>query len=196
MPKLAAAGKGIKHQLNGYLKGPSVTPVAAPSNGSHLALAQRAVGKGIRHSFSCGPQPPQQHQQPQPPQQQQPSTKETIKQEPVAAAAAGLDATTPQFTFQDPHQLGMDIQNSLSELSNNFKNSLKDVPAPVATAEEDEAASRGFGMLSRNSSLVDLAMLHPVEPTPVSELQHTYDPVLMSFVDFPHNDLDPPEPDL
>lgn len=176
MPKLAS-GKGIKHQLNGYLKGPVAlaTAAPAPSNGSHIALAQRAVGKGIRHNFSCGPQQ---------------AITPVVKQ-PAAPVIAAPDPTTPPFTFQDPYQLGMDIQNNLSELSNNFKNSLKDDAAP----EAEEPG--GFGMLSRNSSLVDLAMLDMVEPTPVSELISTCDPVLMSFVDFPHNDLEPlgpPEP--
>lgn len=176
MPKLAS-GKGIKHQLNGYLKAPVA---GAPANGSHIALAQRAVGKGIRHRFSSTvalPTP-------------QPSTKDATE---GVVATAALASAAPPFTFQDPHQLGMDIQNSLSELSNNFKNSLKEAPAAV---EAVCASPQGFGMLSRNSSLVDLAMLHPVEPTPVSELQNTCDPVFMSFVDFPHSDLESPELEL
>jgi hypothetical protein len=169
MPKLAS-GKGIKHQLNGYLKAPIA---GAPANGSHIALAQRAVGKGIRHGFSTTGAPPQ------------PNTKDAKE---GAAATEALASAAPPFTFQDPHQLGMDIQNSLSELSNNFKNSLKQAPVT-----ESSVSPSPYGMLSRNSSLVDLAMLDPLEPTPVSELQDTCDPVLMSFVDFPQIDLDPLE---
>jgi len=132
-----ASGKGIKHPLNGYLKG-----VGAPTNNSHIAVAKAAVGKGIRHGY---------------------------------ASAAPSESHDTAFTFKDPHQLGMDVESSLSELSNNFRNSMKDTPSdPLA-----------FGMLSRNSSLIDLAMLDPIEPTPVSELQRTSDPNLMSFLDFP-----------
>ena len=79
----------------------------------------------------------------------------------------------------------MDMQSSLSELSNNFKNSLRD------DGPQDE---QGFGMLSRDSSLVDLAMLDTVEPTPVSEFKETSDPNFMSFVDFPHQEFDLPLP--
>lgn len=145
-PKISS-GKGIKHQLNGYLKKP------APASGSHQALAQTAVGKGIRHSYSAT----------------------------GSISSKESSTSTSSFTFKDPHQLGMDVQSSLSELSNNYQNSLKDT----------KASESGLGMLSRNSSLVDLAMLDPIEPTPVSELKQTSDPNLMHFIDFPQPTLDP-----
>merc|ERR1712130_694563 len=90
-------------------------------------------------------------------------------------------AVKPQFTFQDPHQLGMDVQTSLSELTNNFQNSLLD--------SRGEVQNQGLGMLSRNSSLVDLAMIHPVEPTPVSEMKVKSDPDFFAFVDFTTHDV-------
>merc|ERR1712222_170967 len=89
----------------------------------------------------------------------------------------------PLFTFQDPHQLGMDVQSSLSELTSNFQNSLLE--------EGGGGEDHPSGMLSRNSSLVDLAMLHPVEPTPVSEMKVKSEPDFMTFVDFPSQEMKP-----
>lgn len=157
-----ATGKGIKHHLNGYLKHQKLMPVAADVVGSsHAALAQTAVGKGIKHSYMSGAQ-------------------ESFSKE--SSSLNQKSAVKPQFTFQDPHQLGMDVQSSLSELTSNFQNSLLN--------QHEEQNNQTGGMLSRNSSLVDLAMLHPVEPTPVSELK-VNDPDFMTFVDFPSQDMKP-----
>eukprot|EP00546_Thalassionema_frauenfeldii_P015072 CAMPEP_0178914264 /NCGR_PEP_ID=MMETSP0786-20121207/11327_1 /TAXON_ID=186022 /ORGANISM="Thalassionema frauenfeldii, Strain CCMP 1798" /LENGTH=334 /DNA_ID=CAMNT_0020587149 /DNA_START=507 /DNA_END=1511 /DNA_ORIENTATION=- len=157
-----ATGKGIKHHLNGYLKNQKMMPVAAEVVGSsHAALAQTAVGKGIKHSYMGGSQ-------------------ESLSKE--SSTSNQQIAVKPQFTFKDPHQLGMDVQSSLSELTSNFQNSLLN--------QHEEQNNQTGGMLSRNSSLVDLAMLHPVEPTPVSELK-VNDPDFMTFVDFPSQDMKP-----
>jgi len=175
-----ASGKGIKHRLNGFLKHPQETnvtnvPMNTTADCTHVALAQTAVGKGIKHSFMTTTQAP------------------IIKEAGTTADVLGTTNQSQQqttiepnstFTFKDPHQLGMDIQSSLSELTNNFQNSLKD-------GRNNDNEQSGLGMLSRNSSLVDLAMLHPVEPTPVSEMQGKIDPALMTFVDFPSQDFIP-----
>jgi len=131
---------------------------------SQIALAKTAVGKGIKHGYTKGP--------PIPSQLHEVSSFEQKKEE------------NPLFTFQDPHQLGMDVQSSLSELTSNFQNSLLD---KEGGGEEDHPS----GMLSRNSSLVDLAMLHPVEPTPVSEMKVKSEPDFMTFVDFPSQEMKP-----
>jgi len=154
-----AVGKGIKHQLNGFLRNP-------PENISHLALAKIAVGKGVRHSVSA---------------------QNTLTEPSV------VDATTADnsFTFKEPHQLGMDVQSSLDELSNNFRNSLKQ------SLEIDDQAY--ISMLRRDDSLVDLAMIPSVEPTSVSEMQEAdaaaslhIDSSGMAFLDFPDDDsMDP-----
>ena len=151
--KVAAVGKGIKHELNGFHKNPA--GAGAPINNSHMALARSVVGKGIRHGYSS-------------------VAASIAKSSANTVSVVATEAVvTPNFTFQEPDQLGMDMQSSLSELSNNFKNSLRD-------------GQQGFGMLSRDSSLVDLAMLDSVEPTPVSEMKGTSDH-FMPFVDFPHS---------
>lgn len=159
-----AVGKGIKHQLNGYLKGSS-------ENQSHVDLAKSAVGRGVRHNF-------------------------------IGAVNKVVDDITSNqtvssedsFTFKDPHQLGMDIQSSLNELSNNFHNSLKQ-------SQETDVDEGYFSMLRRDDSLVDLAMIPSIEPTSVSEMQQAdaeqaaadaengY--IIMPFLDFPHDNMDP-----
>eukprot|EP00542_Grammatophora_oceanica_P021822 CAMPEP_0194027366 /NCGR_PEP_ID=MMETSP0009_2-20130614/1523_1 /TAXON_ID=210454 /ORGANISM="Grammatophora oceanica, Strain CCMP 410" /LENGTH=498 /DNA_ID=CAMNT_0038666411 /DNA_START=307 /DNA_END=1803 /DNA_ORIENTATION=+ len=167
-----AIGKGVKHQLNGFLKGNT-----AEKGSSQAALAKSAVGRGVRHGYSIPP----------------------VSGAPVAPATAAVAAgsASPQFTFKDPHQLGMDIQTSLSELSNNFKNSLKDA--------EQSTGEPYVGMLKRDDSLVDLAMIPPVEmellaPQPIQSIANSVAETpatsmdMMPFVDFPHEDLFPPPP--
>lgn len=158
-----ATGKGIKHQLNGYFKHQRQMPSSADIVGSsHVALARTAVGKGIKHNYKSGSQV-------------------SFSKESEDSTFNQKSTEKPQFTFQDPHQLGMDVQSSLSELTNNFQNSL--------LAQQGDPEGQSGGMLSRNSSLVDLAMLHPVEPTPVSEMEAKSEPDFLTFVDFPSQDM-------
>jgi hypothetical protein len=102
--------------------------------------------------------------------------------------------------FLDPPQLGIDIGKSLSELQNNFRNSLNDLythemkqgdltgqssggKPTDSSANSVSSGSQGnfsdkddqpeWKILSRITSLSDLAMLPPldsVDPTPVNEL--------------------------
>jgi SHS2 domain-containing protein len=110
--------------------------------------------------------------------------------------------------FPDPPQLGLpDLQDSLTELTSNYQNSLQDAGANSADQEgSDRSASQHSGIdpsfqmynfLSRDSSLVDLAMLVPtnaddaetsasVDPTPVNEMSSSNIP----FLDF--LGMDPP----
>jgi hypothetical protein len=175
--------------LNGYLK-PSTNVSILPNINEHLAIARTVVGKGIRHGYSRA-------------SNNAPATASSCSstvpstQSTAAAAAAAVppqpskpptdtsrSMATCDFTFQEPYQLGMDIQSSLSELSTNFKNSIK----------SENAETPVLGFLSRDSSLVDLAMLDPVEPTPVSEMKNqmcgTYDPSFFPFIDFPNSSQD------
>jgi hypothetical protein len=112
--------------------------------------------------------------------------------------------------FPDPPHLGFPgIEESLNELTNNYRNSLQNneasLPAyPGSNSTEEAKAQSGevdpsfqmYNFLSRDSSLVDLAMLvpstnlestvaetataAPVEPTPVNELSAS----AMPFLDF------------
>lgn len=161
-----AVGKGIKHQLNGFLKG-------QPGDLSHLNLAKSAVGKGVRHNFIGATSK---------------EADESVANETVSSENS--------FTFKEPHQLGMDIQSSLNELSNNFHNSLKQ-------SQESDAVQEYFSMLRRDDSLVDLAMFPSIEPTSVSEMQQAdaeqaaanaeaeNNYIIMPFLDFTHDVMDP-----
>jgi hypothetical protein len=174
-----AVGKGIRHHLNGYLKQSGGT---ASSSSSQQALAQAAVGKGVRHGFAVPA---------------------STSHESATAALASAS-----MIFPDPPQLELpDFQDSLSELTNNYRNSLQDAESsgdyPGKSANEmneqtneSDPSFQMYNFLSRDSSLVDLAMLIPttnldsneqlseqtsVEPTPVNEMANT----MMPFVDFP-----------
>lgn len=158
--KIAKSG-GVKHQLNGFLKSSS-------ARGSEQAtLAQSAVGKGIRHGYSA------------------PSS--------TANYVAGNTARS-NMPFFDPSQLGMGVESSLSQLTSNYlkAHDESDAPASAAPVQQDDIisapASAPGSMLTRNDSLVDLAML-PTLPFPdTSDLDTdggASNPSSFTFVDFP-----------
>jgi hypothetical protein len=105
------------------------------------------------------------------------------------------------MTFPDLPPLQIpDIQDSLSELTNNYRNSLQNAGRPAEKSnDQSDEIDPSFNMyhfLRRDSSLVDLAMLVPyeelvnmgsVEPTPVNEMRNS----TMTFVDLPHQVYDP-----
>jgi hypothetical protein len=111
--------------------------------GGHHELARRAVGIGIRHGLIG------------------------------SGSNTSLAAPTPALTTSNS------TANSLSELASNYQNSLKedivteesdDDPTPLSrmqgriTNSFDTMLEPTYvGFLSRNSSLIDLAMLAPVE---------------------------------
>lgn len=150
------------------------------SSSSQQELARAAVGRGVRHGFL-----------------------------PSASAGSATEAlASSSMIFPDPPQLGLpDLQDSLTELTSNYQNSLQDAGANSADQEgSDGSASQHSGIdpsfqmynfLSRDSSLVDLAMLVPtnaddaetsasVDPTPVNEMSSSNIP----FLDF--LGIDPP----
>lgn len=171
---LAIGKGGVKHQLNGYLKKPvSSQSTHLPAASDHKALARAAAGKGVRHGYVAAtlPVPP------------------AAGTESSSEGATGALASVPSMSFQDIPQLGnVDIQASLSELTNNYRNSLGE--AAPGGQEQANSLEGSIGFLSRESSLLNLAMLpmiDSVEPTPVSELQNS----MMPFVDFPNQEMDP-----
>lgn len=141
-----------------------------PSSTSHQALARAAVGKGVRHGFSV-----------------------------PSSATEALSSASMIFPDSPPLPVP-DLQDSLSELTNNYRNSLQNaVKSTEDTKDQENESDPSFDMyhfLRRDSSLVDLAMLvstvepenmGSVEPTPVNEMRNS----TLSFVDFPHQDFDP-----
>jgi hypothetical protein len=157
--KLASSG-GVKHQLNGFLKHPS-------KKSNQVTLAQAAVGKGIRHSYSAP----------------QSSAIET--------GPATTVAQSTGMTFLDPPQLDMSVESSLSELTSNYLKAQGNVnPAASSNSPIDDTSSHfpnvaSSSMLSRESSLVDLAMLPTLPlPAPTQTDEMNSDP--FTFVDFPN----------
>lgn len=152
------------------------------SSSSQQELARAAVGKGVRHGLVP----------------------------PAASAGSATEAlASASMIFPDPPQLGLpDLENSLSELTNNYHNSLQDseldhpgrgADGTTTQSSESDPSFQMYNFLSRDSSLVDLAMLIPttnadeadvaessaaMEPTPVNELSAS----AMSFLDFPGMD--------
>jgi len=154
------------------------------------------VGKGISHQFSV-----HNHSSPL-------SVLNRTSTNVTKPVISGTDPTSKyqgnssnNFTFLDPSQLGMDIESSLSELQNNYQNSLNE--SVSCTDYNDDYFSKSG--LRRESSLVALAMipsLGSIEPTSVSEMQRGVDSIdahnsvddtddeknMINFIDFPGDD--------
>lgn len=198
-----ASGKGVKHQLNGFLRPPvtgsnvstqyssSAITVAESKPYTSLdpsALAKAAVGKGVVHHFAMN---------------QNASTQDTgsstsansggMKRS-ISTALDGFKKISngPGFTFLDPQQLGMDIDDNDNDGIGSSTN-------PYGISMNSSSGHTGKKKrIQRESSLVALAMipsLGSVEPTPISELQTSSDKTeknkkpsqseVMSFIDFP-----------
>jgi len=181
-----AVGKGVRHQLNGYLRHPSA-PQSMDGTGGYdqvqqnstdpSSIAKSAVGKGIAHHHTFS----------------NPGAAEMSKSTANAIRGNNLDGFKQHrtdgnnFTFLDPSQLGMGIDNSLSELQSNYQSSLNDSDQANGTA--NGSGNHNRSSLRRDSSLVALAMipsLQSIEPTPVSELEAIDDKAMMTFIDFPN----------
>ena len=105
--------------------------------------------------------------------------------------------------FLDPAQLGMGVESSLSQLTSNYlkAHDESDAAASAAHVQEDDIisapASAPGSMLTRNDSLVDLAML-PTLPLPDPgdidiDGGGPSNPSSFTFVDFPDTfDFPPP----
>jgi hypothetical protein len=126
------------------------------------ALARVAVGKGIRHGFTL------------------PQTKKSsiLPQEITPRTSNPLAAESP-------------VEASLSALTNNFRNSLGGIEtATDQDRSQDQAIARMAayipGSLSRDDSLVDLAMIPMVEEGDQSTPATSTGP--FTFVDFPWQD--------
>jgi hypothetical protein len=92
--------------------------------------------------------------------------------------------------------------DSLSQLTSNYRNSLNDMsaqslddetetmPTPLDQMRDPNAAGAFGGfLLSRNSSLVDLAMIPNVDET--DDQQTDFQSFGMNFVDFPNPEVYP-----
>jgi hypothetical protein len=147
--------------------------------GAHHELARRAIGRGIRHSIGS-------------------STVNTLPSVPMPLLPPVPTPLLPSSTS---------TANSLSELANNYQNSLKDDivteesdgdPTPLSRMQSRiESNFDGMleesqvGFLSSNSSLIDLAMLAPVDEG-LNSTAHSDDNgnpsgETFEFLDFPNS---------
>ena len=177
-------------------KAPAVKPTsrdgAHTGSITHQALARRAVGRGVRHGFAAA----------------------------TTTSAAALELERQQRTVSQaaPYPVPS-TEESLAQLATNYRNVLNGQGRQPAGASSDtarnnnddddptplsEMQSRNYdgasvgpfvgGFLSRNSSLVDLAMIAPVdEELPASSsstaaVDATQD---FGFIDFPNPEVHP-----
>lgn len=167
----------------------------------HQSIAQSVVGKGVRHQFATHPF---QRRQGMPAPIMSATTLPPLDTPAISTTNLAQDIGTthqkqnhPNFLFLDPQQLGMGVEDSLSELQNNFRNSLNDMneDGKIQAGHNDNNGTTG-GKMERVSSLVNLAMipdLNSIEPTPVYEMRPPVEDSLnsMVFIDFPSGDLEP-----
>jgi len=207
-------GLGIKHQLNGYhkqqqqqqqqqtqssynvnnplLSNDSVNTIMNKNSNNldPMSIAKAAVGKGVTHQSS------------------------SLVSLPTAMLSSGSYSITSgiaedssnNFTFLDPPQLGMGIENCLSELQTNFRNSLNETNdgsnnnnnannnnggLPNSNVQYNSYSSNGNKIMERESSLVDLAMIPSLSSTYKHNMKSNEVDYAITFHDFPTGGIDP-----
>lgn len=206
-PVVKVAKAAVKSSINPVLagilyrsRGPNETAAApaaskkrAPPSqlsqegGSHQqALARTAVGRGIRHGYSASVAPRPAHPVPAP--LGQPDGAVTSQ----TSATAALNGTSFDY-FPGLSAAG----DSLSQLTSNYRSSLNDLsaqdsanevlPTPLDQMQESTNGTFG-GFLSRDSSLIDLAMIPNAE---FDNSQPDLSSFGMNFVDFPNPEVYP-----
>lgn len=161
-------------------------PVASQlrqTTGSQQALARTAVGRGIRHGYSLNTG-------------SHPGSQPARLPQTASAPQGNMSAAGAQFDFPDQMSSAND---SLSQLTSNYRNSLNDMsnqslddetmPTPLDQMRDPNASGGFGGFLSRNSSLVDLAMIPNVDDP--DDQQTDFRSFGMNFVDFPNPEIYP-----
>lgn len=171
-PLSTAARGGVVHQVAASSAKPGAysynhdIAAAAPKGSSQQAIAQAAVGRGIRHSIKQGGAVAQ------------------IELPPAVTELVPSPLAPPTTTN---YSMSTGVQDSLSQLANNYQNSIGDLPD---LPDQPDYLNDPFpSLLSRNSSLIDLAMIPAFdenEPLPTGPG--------MNFVDFPQPEVDPSMP--
>jgi hypothetical protein len=155
------------------------------------SIAKAAVGKGVTHQY-------------QPSSSNASKVSNNVLNNNLINNGIPTDSSN-RFTFLDPSQLGMGIESCLSELKNNFRNSLNEA-AKADEAKNTDSNENGslsyfpqFSSLTRESSLVDLAIIPSLHTTQSQAnlfssamndktLESEYG---MTFIDFPNDGVDP-----
>jgi hypothetical protein len=128
-------------------------------------LARQAVGKGVRHNITS-------------------STASLIQSS--SSSSTSLSRKWSSKLPNPPTESSID--RNLSELESNYKSSL--APGTTIAANQEGSPNDEFfgGFLSRNSSLVDLAMLPPVDG---NYDNYPLEAETFNFIDFPNPEVDP-----
>ena len=168
----------------GKLKPSSGAGTSATSNIlslPHHALARRAVGRGVRHSFAV------------------PATRLTTESSSgttTGAISRSTQADVPKSvepgTADGLSQLAINYCNVLNQdksSANSSQNSADPTPLSEMQGQNNESACLFEGFLSRNSSLVDLAMIAPVDAD--SQELSDYLSEGFGFIDFPNPEVHP-----
>lgn len=185
IPKSTVTNQSMSHAVRNTLYVPSKpAPRIDPADGSQQAIARSAVGRGVRHSFSLGTT------------DLNSSTAlgvQSIPKEEVSNDTTASNASTAAGSQSIPNEhvssdtnfvIPRYVEDSLSQLTSNYQSSLAGNNPTV----EQQGSNDGFpSLLSRNSSLIDLAML----PNYEEEDNALTDMPGFNFVDFPQPELDP-----
>jgi hypothetical protein len=144
---------------------------------AHQIMARRAVGKGIRHGFAAASQAKGQSR---------------VIQSKSINNTQDANLTTLQSNADSLAELANNYRNSLNALNQTTQDSTTDADSVSRSHTPNLASVDCFGFLSRNSSLIDLAMLAPLDDNDAGDhggLQT--DTKGFSFVDFPNPEVHP-----
>ena len=177
---------------------------AKTATASHQAVAQAAVGRGIRHGYGRGLLHPSQ------PTFANPATinaSVSTTQDACSFSSESFGHATDGLPHGVPSNpsFGTFINNPLSQLATNYQNSLNDVVSEdalnqnantSASSEVNHQMPFPGGFLKRDDSLVDLAMIPVVESSDKHEEMTLKqdcgtEDVGLSFIDFPDQDVFP-----
>lgn len=166
----ASKSKGMNPVLVGILHRSSnrVTDESSDGNSSvpdsQQAIAQSAVGRGIRHGWSSSIKP---------------------SDIPMASQLRVPDPTySNEMRDRNLSQLASSYRNSLTDMEQANDILIDADPTPL----EDMKRRPAYGFLSQNSSLVDLAMIPGIDEgqPPSTDESNDYG---LTFIDFPNTDL-------
>lgn len=159
-------------------------PRLDPADGSQQAIARSAIGRGVRHSFGLGTTDLNSSTA----VESQSILKEEVRSD-TTDSNSSTDVGSQSIPKEDVSSdtnfvIPRHVEDSLSQLTSNYQSSLAGNNPTV----EQQGSNNGFpSLLSRNSSLIDLAMLPNYEEGDNA----LTDMPGFNFVDFPQPELDP-----
>jgi hypothetical protein len=170
-----------------------------PSSGSHKVLAQTAVGRGIRHSFVASALPGASQQASSSASLLLPAKRDPdgeVKYTQMSALEQQLqDITSAHMSEETLSQLAETYHSSLNDLEDQvFAMEAEPTPLDQMQTSNDNSDGSGIymGFLSRNSSLVDLAMIPGLDDNLPPAQESDGDNCGLTFIDFPSADMYPP----